>query len=47
MELLSSIGNIVEFGLAVAAALALGIKLLPLAELLFTENLPEDVATEA
>lgn len=46
MELLSSIGNILEFGLAVAAALGLGIKLLPLAELLLTESLPEDFASE-
>lgn len=47
MEFLTSIGDFVEFAAAIAATVTLGIKVLPLAELYFTENLPEDLTTEA
>lgn len=47
MEFLKALLSFAEFGAAVAAAILLGVKLLPLAEFYFTENLPEDVTTEA
>jgi hypothetical protein len=47
MEFLTSLGSFVEFAAAIAAAVTLGVKVLPLAELLFTENLPEDLTSEA
>lgn len=47
MEFLTALGSFVEFAAAIAATVTLGVKILPLAEFYFTDNLPEDVTTEA
>jgi hypothetical protein len=47
VDILNSIGSYVTFGLAVAVTLVAGIKLLPIAEVLLTADLPDDSATES
>jgi hypothetical protein len=47
MELLDALGAYGTFTLAVAAALVAGCKLLPLAELLLMDDLPDDSTNEA
>jgi hypothetical protein len=47
MEMLYHITQAATFVLGVSAVICVGIRLLPAAELLFSDDLPEDVANEA